>query len=503
MGRGYLIGLACFAATGSFLFGYDSGVMTNVIASPNYLHYFNTYPESNIIGAINSTFAGGAAIGSLCGGYFADKWGRKPTIQLGAVIAFVGAALQASSVSLAMLLVGRIIAGWAIGLMSMAVPIYQAECAHPARRGLIIGLAQQMIGVGFIVSGWVGYACNHAKETSTFQWRFPLALQCAPAVLLAAGMFFFPESPRHLISRDRYDEGLRVLRRLHYNGSNEEWINEEFTEIKNTISAEKEIQVPGWTAMFTVPQWRKRLLIATSLQMFAQSTGTNVINYYQTVMYRNLGIKGDTVSLMACFFNMVGPITNIFFITLLIDRVGRRRPLLFGCAAITCCLLLEGICNSQNVAGDRKGLSAAGILWIYLVSVFFSLSFGPISWTYMSEIMPYQVRGTGVAFATGIGNWAISVMWSQVSPKGLGKLGWKYYFVFVAFNACVTFPCIYFFFPETKKLSLEDIDNLFGGVVDTSRWRKDGAGSKAEPELKHTEELREDTTENKFGAMGV
>ncbi|KAI5304612.1 hypothetical protein KEM56_006261 [Ascosphaera pollenicola] len=475
--------------------------MTNVIASPNYLHYFDTYPESNIIGAINSTFSGGAAIGSLCGGYFADKWGRKSTIQLGAVIAFIGAALQAGSVALGMLLVGRIVAGWAIGLMSMAIPIYLAECAHPARRGLIIGIAQQMIGVGFIVSGWVGYASNHAKDTSTFQWRFPFALQCAPAVLLAFGMIMFPESPRHLVSQDKYDEGLRVLRRLHYTGENEQWINDEFIEIKNTIAAEKEVQIPSWTAMFTVPQWRRRLMLATGLQVFTQSTGTNVINYYQTVMYRNLGIKGDNVSLMACFFNMVGPITNIFFITLLIDRVGRRRPLLYGCAAITTCLLLEGICNSQNVHGDRNGLSGLGILWIYLVSVFFSLSFGPISWTYMSEIMPYQVRSTGVAFATGMGNWAIGVMWSQVSPKGLGKLGWKYYFVFVAFNVCISFPCIYFFYPETKRLSLEDIDNLFGGAVDVSRWRK------TQPEIvtKPHEELYEDVSETKYpyAAAGV
>ncbi|KAI5296499.1 hypothetical protein KEM52_001343 [Ascosphaera acerosa] len=500
MGRGYLIGLAMFAATGSFLFGYDSGVMTNVIASPNYLHYFDTYPESNIIGAINSTFSAGASIGSLCGGYFADKIGRKITIMLGAVVAAIGAALQSGAVALSMMLVGRIVAGWAIGLLSMSVPIYQAECAHPARRGLIIGIAQQMIGVGFIVSGWMGYACNYARDTSTFQWRFPLAFQCVPAIVLAMGMPFFPESPRHLISQDRYDAGLRVLRKLHYNGSNEDWINEEFLEIKNTLAAEKEVLVPSWTAMFTVPQWRRRLTIATLVQVFTQTTGTNVINYYQTVMYRNLGIKGRNVSLMACFFNMVGPITNLIFITLFIDRVGRRKPLLFGCLTITMCLLLEGITNSQNPDGERKGLSGIGILWIYLVSVFFSVSFGPISWTYMTEILPYQVRGTGAAFATGIGNWAVAVMWAQVSPKGLDKLGWKYYFVFVAVNLGISFPCIYFFFPETKQKSLEDIDNLFGGSVDLSRWR---SGQLEKGAVEPIEELPRDESEKKYSPAGI
>jgi MFS family permease len=148
--------------------------MTDVIASPNFLAFFNTTKTSAIIGAINSTFNGGgmsslsycnsaspltetaiAAIGALQGGLTMDRFGRKFTIQMGAVICLAGAILQAAAMNLAMILVGRILAGWAVGLMSMSVPVYQAECAHPRSRGLIVGLAQQMIGVGFIVSTYV------------------------------------------------------------------------------------------------------------------------------------------------------------------------------------------------------------------------------------------------------------------------------------------------------------------------------------------------------------
>ena len=150
----YNVLLATFAATGSFLFGYDSGVMTDVIASPNFLNYFNTVQTSPIIGAINSTFSGGAIFGSLMGGFTMDRFGRKKTIQIGALIAAVGAIFQSAAVNLAMILIGRIIAGWAVGLMSMSIPVYQAECAHPKMRGLIVGLTQQMIGIGFIVSTW-------------------------------------------------------------------------------------------------------------------------------------------------------------------------------------------------------------------------------------------------------------------------------------------------------------------------------------------------------------
>ena len=129
--------------------------MTDVIQSPNFLAFFDTVPTSPIIGAINSTFSGGAVFGSLMGGLTMDRLGRKATVQIGAFICLVGAILQCAAQNLGMILVGRIFTGWAVGLMSMSVPVYQSECAHPKIRGLIVGLTQQMIGVGFIVSTWV------------------------------------------------------------------------------------------------------------------------------------------------------------------------------------------------------------------------------------------------------------------------------------------------------------------------------------------------------------
>jgi MFS family permease len=120
MGQFYNISLAAFAAIGSFLFGYDSGVMTDVIASEHFLNFFDTTSTSSIIGAINSTFNGGAVFGALFGGVIMDKYGRRGTILVGAVIGTVGAILQAAAYHLAMMLVGRIIAGFAVGLLSMS-----------------------------------------------------------------------------------------------------------------------------------------------------------------------------------------------------------------------------------------------------------------------------------------------------------------------------------------------------------------------------------------------
>ena len=130
-----------------------------------------------------------------------------------------------------------------------------------------------MIGVGFIVSTWVGYGSSKVPASSAFSWRFPLGFQAIPCVILLFGMFFFPESPRYLIEIDRSDEAMRVLRKLHYNGHNDEWLQAEFNEIKMTIDAEKVLTASGWRIMFTVKQWRIRLIHATLVQVFTQMTG--------------------------------------------------------------------------------------------------------------------------------------------------------------------------------------------------------------------------------------
>lgn len=123
-------------------------------------------------------------------------------------------------------------------------------------------------------------------------------------------MLWLPESPRHLIATDRGDEGMRILRKLHYDGSNDDWIQAEYSEIKMTIDTEKATTASGWLVMFKIPEWRKRLALGTLVQVFTQFTGINVIGYYQTIMYEALGFTGHTKLLVAGIYNCVGPIAS-------------------------------------------------------------------------------------------------------------------------------------------------------------------------------------------------
>ena len=132
----------------------------------------------------------------------------------------------------------------------------------------------------------------------------------------------------------------------------------------------------------------------------------------------------------------------MFFITFVIDKVGRKKPLIFGTVTIVIALVCEAAINSQNEDGSREGLSIAGVAFLFLVSILFSFSFGPVSWTYMSEVLPSQVRSRGAAFATGIGNWLVATFWAQVSPTALEALHWKFYFLFVG-TSKTPLPIVY------------------------------------------------------------
>ncbi|KAJ5723324.1 hypothetical protein N7488_001359 [Penicillium malachiteum] len=335
MGRFYSACIAVLVSMGSFLFGYDNGVMTDVIDSSNFLQYFHTTETSAIIGAINSVDSGGAMIGALQGGLTVDLFGRRRTIQMGALTCLIGATIQAAAQNLAMILVGRILAGWGVGIMSMAIPVYQAEFAHPRSRGLVVGLTQQMIGVGSVISTWVGYGSLHAPSTSEFQWRFSLAAQVIPAVILIIGMIFVPESPRHLIEKKEYTEAMRVLRKLHYDGTNDDWIQTEYRSICRTIELDSHVyrsqmahanavclycftQTVSPHIQLETYDYRHGLAV----QVFTQMTGINVISYYQTIMFNNLGITGSRNTLVVGIYNCVGPITNFIFVMFRLDRVG-------------------------------------------------------------------------------------------------------------------------------------------------------------------------------------
>ena len=206
----------------------------------------------------------------------------------------------------------------------MTIPIYNSEIAPPHKRGMIAGLHAQFVGIGFAAANWVGFGCSYA--TGQFQWRFPLAFQCLPAIIVLIGIFWLPYSPRWLLEQDRDDEAYAVIKRLHGNTGDDTFFRAEFTQMRDQLRFEKSVQKAGWKDLINTPGNRKRVLLAVLVQAFTQLSGINVINYYQTDLYKGLGQTGHMVTLLAGVYGLVGPIANVICLRY-VDTWGRRKTL--------------------------------------------------------------------------------------------------------------------------------------------------------------------------------
>jgi sugar porter (SP) family MFS transporter len=462
MGAFFNFSVCLFSAIGSFLFGYDSGIIGSVVSKQfSYFQTFFNNPGPNIVGAIVSTFAGGCFFGAAAAGSLATRIGRKRTIQLGALVAILGCSLQAGARNVSYLIVGRLIAGLAIGCLSMVVPLYQSEISPPEIRGFLTGLTQFMISIGFLVANWVGYGCQFIRGDA--QWRVALAIQILPATLLFLGMFVLPYSPRWLVEKGRNDEAFAVVQLLHGDETNKEFIDLEFAEMKEQILYEQEHYSTKFSDLWATKPMLRRTLTGMGIQICTQFTGINVSSYFQPTLYAALGLSGSKILMITGINGALGAITTIIFIFFFLDRIGRKPPLYFGAIGMAISLAVEAAINAKwgGVNSTNHPAQTAGVAFIIIFSaLFFSVSFGPISWVYQSEIFPMRVRAIGTSVCT-CANWASNVLISQVSPIGMARLQYKFYILFVVTNI-VNALVVFFFFPETKGKSLEEMDEVFG-----------------------------------------
>jgi MFS family permease len=273
-----------------FLFGYDSGIITSTISLPTFIDYFSN-PSSTVTGGIVSSFQGGAILGTIVNMAGADWAGRKMTILAGAIVSVLGCALQAGAVNMTMLIIGRFIAGVAVGMLTSTIPMYAAELSEPKWRATLSGLLQWMLSWGFLVAQWLGYGCSFSTnefscmisppvrptDALTSLGRFPLAFQNVPGLILIAGIWFLDESPRWLMEKDRHEEAKAVLTRIR-KGSSADTVELEFREIRDVIAADRAVGNTSWKTILTKPSWRRRLILGCGVQAFGPLSGINVIN---------------------------------------------------------------------------------------------------------------------------------------------------------------------------------------------------------------------------------
>lgn len=418
------------------------------------------YPSEALTGAVVAVYIAGEAVGALLQTAIGDGLGRIRFMQVLCLIVTVGTVIQTASVNMGMFLAGRLLAGIAVGGMVATVPTYLSEISAPAERGLIGGVSGCGIAFGTMLSNWVGYACGYA-EYGPKQWRLPLGLQIHWGVIMLVGLStFMPDSPRQLLRQGKTDAARSAFVKIRSDLQSHQ-VQEEFALMSAQIAYEMETEVRSYKETFRV--YRHRALVSIAVQTMTSLTGINVVQYYQTTLYKSLGIESHTILALTAVYGSVAFIANVITTRYLADQWGRRKMLLSGLAGIVIIEIYTAVMQREFQHSDNRVGKGFAILGIYLYVACYYSMLNSTTWLYGAEVLPVSIRSKVMGIAA-FSHFAVNVVITEVGPIAFANIGENYYYVFVGCTS--TFLVIaWFYFPETRRKTLEEIASAFGDKV--------------------------------------
>ncbi|KAL8721295.1 MAG: hypothetical protein Q9225_001999 [Loekoesia sp. 1 TL-2023] len=452
-------------------------------------------------GWLTSIFELGAWFGCLYSGFLAEILSRKYAILVNVAIFVVGVVIQCITVvgGAACIIAGRFITGLAIGAMSVNVPNYNAEVAPPEVRGSLVALQQLAITAGIMVSFWIDYGTNNIGGTGPTQsdaaWLVPICLQLIPGIALGIGILFMPFSPRWLVHHGREAEARKVLSSLRNLEQEHPLIELEFLEIKAQSLFEKRSTAEKWPHLVALTPWNtfklqfvaigslfttkamfRRVIVATVAMFFQQFTGINAILYYAPSIFEALGTSSNTTSLLATGVVGVAMFLATIPAVLYIDKLGRKPVMLAGALGMGICHMTIAVIFAKNqyqwATHKAAGWAAVAMVWLFVVH--FGYSWGPCAWVLISEVWPLSNRAYGIALGAS-SNWMSNFIVGQITPDMLKhiKYGTFIFFGLMTFGGAAF---LWWYVPETKRLTLEEMDVVFGSVgvarADSERMRE-------------------------------
>ena len=431
------------------LFGYDQGVISGALDGVQ--KAFRLTPLA--VEVVTSWVTLGALAGSLAGGELADRLGRRRALSAAAALFALGAAVEATAPSVAILVAGRLVVGFGVGVAAVAAPLYAAELAPAAQRGRFVSTYQLAITAGIFLSYLVD-----AALAGDGRWRAMLGASAVPAVLLLVTMAGAVESPRWLVRMGRRDEARAALARARPG------VDPDVRIASLEASLRDEAGTARWSEVFA-PAWRRPLAIGVGLAVFQQVTGINAVIYYSDRIFAAAGFASAAAQAQASTWaigavNVVATLIAIAFI----DRLGRRPLLLAGLTGMGVSLATVGFAFAAiDAAAAHAGPTTAGLVTLAALVAFivsFAFSLGPVVWTVINEIFPGRVRGRAVALATAV-NWGAAFVVSQTFLSLTGALGEPATFGLFAAFCAAGFVWVWRSVPETKGRSLEQIQALW------------------------------------------
>ena len=426
-------------ALGGLLFGFDTAVISGTTHQLTDVFHLSSFA----LGVTVSIGVWGAVIGAMSAGALGQKFGGRQALRFMAVLYVVSALGCAFSWSWSSLLVFRFIGGLGIGGSSVLGPVYIAELAPAKWRGRLVGMFQINIVIGILLA----YASNYAIAAMNFgllEWRWQLGVAAAPAILFLVLLFGIPRSSRWLVTQNRIDEARQVLELTGTPDS-----EAELREIIDSIHLERsQRSEPLFSRKYRLP-----IFLAVSIGMFNQLTGINAILYYLNDIFRFAGfskMSGDRQAVLIGAMNLVATLIAMS----VIDKLGRKTLLLIGSVGTAVCL--TGVAAVFLLKQHQ-----ADLLWLLVAYIFFfAISQGAVIWVYISEVFPTRVRSKGQGLGCA-SNWLINALISGIFPL-MAKYSAGAPFVFFAAMMVLQFFIVLFICPETKGLSLEQMQHRLG-----------------------------------------
>ena len=421
------------AALGGLLFGFDTAVIAGATQALKVLYHLSPSGEGFTV----ASALVGTVIGSMLAGIPGDRYGRRDSLRGMAVLYVVSAMGCALAWNWTALVIFRFIGGLAIGGSSVLGPMYIAEIAPAKWRGRLVGLFQFNVVFGILLA----YLSNYLLGTMGFgaaEWRWKLGVTAVPAAFFFLMLFGIPRSPRWLVKKGRIDEAREVLRLI-----GEENYEQELKDIIESIDAEHVTSDALFTAKYRVP-----IFLAISIGMFNQLSGINAILYYLNAIFEHAGFSKVSGDLQAVAIGATNLLFTMFAMSV-IDKVGRKKLLLVGSVGTALCL---GGVAAIFLTGRHENL----LVWMLVGYIaFFAFSQGAVIWVYISEVFPNRVRAKGQSLGS-FSHWIMNALISWTFPLMAASSG-GYPFVFFSAMMVLQFFVVLFFYPETKGISLEDM----------------------------------------------
>ncbi|GAA5936358.1 sugar porter family MFS transporter [Sporobolomyces koalae] len=480
--------MASFAAFGGFLYGYDTGYISGVKEMPAWREIFGELQpdgayriSSGTNSLVTSILSAGTFVGALLASPTGEYLGRRWGIICYLLVFCLGVALQTGGKTIPIFVVGRVFAGLGVGGTSCLVPMYQAECAPKSIRGGLVACYQWMITIGLLIAAIVVNVHSSPLLGRPYTDTIPPGLvvstiQFIWAAILGTGLFILPESPRWLLLRGRDEDARRSLARIFKADPDSQEVNEELAEIAANIHHERAQGTATYLDCFKGGPGRNalRTLTGMGLQALQQLTGINFIFYYGTSFFQNSGIDNPFIITIATnVVNVGATIPGI----LAVDRLGRRALLLYGAAGMAVSQLIVaavGVATSENNQASQKVL----IAFVCIFIAHFAATWGPLAWVVTSEIYPTTTRGKQMSLSTA-SNWLLNFAIGYATPYLVddvpGSAGLKSNVFWIWGGCCVLcFLFTFFLIPETKGLSLEQVDILYrnSSIVNSNKFRK-------------------------------